>query len=227
VPGNALDLFGQAIGAKAFHGLKNLSMERAPSLVKQPRIDDLMGQRVLEGIFEIWEKMYLVQILGGLKTRKAPVHVRLGQFSEDLQQTERHVLADDCGGLEEALVVRREPIDPCRQDCLHGGRHLDGLEFLRQPVCSRLADQRPRFHERSDTLLEKQRVTLGPLNQSPFERFETRVRPQQARQQVVRALRGEGIDAELSIVGLAPPAVLIFRAVVDQQQEPSGGEAFD
>ena len=44
-----------------------------------------------------------------------------------VEQHEGHVLADDCGGLEELLVLRGEPVNPGRQDHLHGRWDLDRL----------------------------------------------------------------------------------------------------
>ena len=35
------------------------------------------------------------------------------------------------------------------------------------------------------------------------------------------------VEPELGVVGLAAPAVLVLRAIVDQQQQPGGGQALD
>ena len=40
------------------------------------------------------------------------------------------------------------------------------------------------------------------------------------------ALGREGVDAELPVVGLAAPGVLVFRPVVPQEQQPGGGQTF-
>jgi hypothetical protein len=46
-------------------------------------------------------------------------------------------------------------------------------------------------------------------------------------EQLVSALRGQGIDPELAAVGLAAPGVLVLGAVVDKEQEARCGQALD
>jgi len=51
--------------------------------------------------------------------------------------------------------------------------------------------------------------------------------PQERLEEGVSARRRQRVEPELGIGGLTPPAVLVLRAVVDQQEDPSGGEALD
>ena len=44
---------------------------------------------------------------------------------------------------------------------------------------------------------------------------------------VLGALRGQGVEPELGVVGLAAPAVLVLGAVVDEQEHAGGGQALD
>ena len=58
-----------------------------------------------------------------------------------------------------------------------------------------------------------------------LERLQTGIVPQEALQQGLGARRGQRVEPELGVVGLAAPAVLILGAVVDQQQQAGGGQA--
>ena len=51
--------------------------------------------------------------------------------------------------------------------------------------------------------------------------------PSRACEEFVRARRRQRVEPELGVVGLAAPAVLVLGAVVDQQQQPGGGQALD
>ena len=96
-----------------------------------------MGERVLERVLEIRKQPRLVEELGGLEVVEPAAERLVRQLGDRLEQRERHVLADDGGDLEEALVLRGEPVDARRQDRLDRGRDLDRLDRLRQPVAPR------------------------------------------------------------------------------------------
>src|SRR5262249_5806505 len=87
--------------------------------------------------------------------------------------------------------------------------------------------QYPGFYEGAYTLLQEERVALRARNQELCEGCQAGIVPQQRLQELVSTRRGQGVQAELRIVGLAAPAVLILRAVVDQEQELSRGQALD
>jgi len=115
-------------------------------------------QGVLEGVFEIREHPRLIDELGGLQVvEPAPERV-VRQLGDRLEQRERHVLADDGGDLQEALVLWSQPVDARCQHHLDGGRNLDRLDWLRQPIPAAPPRQRLRLHEGLDGLLEEERV---------------------------------------------------------------------
>src|SRR5262249_11030968 len=78
--------------------------------------------------------------------------------------------------------------------------------------------------KRADALLQEEGVSLGATNQSPPERFEGRILAEQGRQQLLGTLGRQGIDAQLEVVGLAPPPVLVLGSVVGQEQDTGGGQ---
>ena len=59
------------------------------------------------------------------------------------------------------------------------------------------------------------------------ERRQAGVVPQQGLQELVGARRRQRVEPQLRVVGLAAPAVLVLRAVVDQEQEPGRRQALD
>ena len=99
-------------------------VERPPTVLEQAPVGDLVGERVLERVLEIREEARLVEELGRLEMRRAPAKLVLGLVRDSLEERERHVLPDDGGGLEEALVVGRESIDARGEDRLRRRRDL-------------------------------------------------------------------------------------------------------
>src|SRR5262249_48571269 len=87
-------------------------------------------------------------------------------------------------------------------------------------MISSLANKNINLHQRTNALLQEERVPVGPSNQELLECPQTRVVPQQCLQQFISALRRQRIDAELSVVRFAAPTVLVLRPVVDQKQKP-------
>jgi hypothetical protein len=72
----------------------------------------------------------------------------------------------------------------------------------------RIAGQNARLDERTHALLEEERVALGPLDQEWLQRSEARIVTEQRAQQLGCARLGQGIDAQLAVVGLAAPVWL-------------------
>jgi hypothetical protein len=62
-----------------------------------------------------------------------------------VEERERDIVADDGGDLEEALVLLSKPVGARCQHHLDGGRELDRLGRLHQPILSALARQPVRF----------------------------------------------------------------------------------
>ena len=98
---------------------------------------------------------------------------------------------------------------------------------LRQAIGPRLADQHPGLHQGAHALLQKEGIALGARDQELLERCQAGVVPQQGLQQLLGARRGQRVEPQLRVVGLAAPAVLVLRAIVDQQQQAGRGQALD
>ena len=94
---------------------------------------------------------------------------------------------------------------------------------VRQAIGPRLAYQGPGLHQRPHALLQEEGIALGALDQELREGCQTRVIPQEGLEEGVGTRRGQGVQPQLRVVGLAPPAVPVVRPVVDQQQQRAVG----
>ena len=175
-----LDLLGQAVGIERLDRLDDPGVQRPPPLVEQAPVGDLVGQRVLEGVLEVREEARLVEELGGLEVGEAAAERSSDCSAMAWRRREGHVLADDRGGLEEALVLGREPVDARGQDRLRRRRDLKGLGRLRQAIGAALARQRLGLDQRPDALLEEEGVALGALDQQLLERLQLGSSPSKA-----------------------------------------------
>jgi hypothetical protein len=159
--------------------------------------------------------------------------VHLGHVGDRLDERERHVLSDDGSGLEETFVLGREPVDSCGEDGLRRRRNLPDVRTARlwrgprQPIGPALPDGRLGFHESLDALLKEERIPFRPLDEQPLERLERLVRPQQRLEQFLCAFGRQRVDAQLKVVGPAPPRVLVLRAVVDEEQDAGRRQALN
>ena len=107
VMGEPLDLLAQAIPVERLDRVDDPRVKRAAALLEQTAVRDLVRERVLEGVLEIRIEPRLVEELGGLQVVESATERLVRQLGDRLQQRERHVLADDGGDLEQALVLRR------------------------------------------------------------------------------------------------------------------------
>ena len=116
--------------AEPFDGVDNPGVQGSPPLLEQAAVGHLVGQGVLEGVCELREEAGFVEELGGLEVAEPAAQLLLGQLGDGLQQGEGHLRADDRGGLEQALLLGRQPIDARRQDRLDRRRHLQAVRGL-------------------------------------------------------------------------------------------------
>src|SRR5260370_2928698 len=203
----------------------DLGVQGPASIEEQTPVRHVVYQRVFEGVLEMREQTSLVEELPRQQVGEAGLRRFLWPVGDALEQAERHVLADDRGRLQEPLILEREPVDPRGQDRLRRRRYLKGLRRLGQTIGSALAHQGLRLDEGADALLEKEGVPSSPLDQQALEGRQSGIVAQQALEQLVGALGRQGIDAELPVIGLATPAVLILRAIVDEEKQSRGGQA--
>ena len=151
----------------------------------------------------------------------------LGHLRDRLEDRKWHILADDRGRLEEALLFGREPVDPSGQDRLDRRRDLNARERVGEAIGAALPGQHLRLDQRADALLQEERVPLGALDQEVLERPKGGVRAQERVQQGLGALGRQGVEPELRVVGLAAPAMRVLGAVVHEEEHPGRRQALD
>ena len=122
-------------------------------------------QHVAELILHARKQAEFVEQVAGLENGEVATGLVLGQVGDGLEQRERHILADDGRGLQQALGLRRQAIDARGQDRVDRRRELDALERLHQPIRAVLSGQDVRFDQGPDALLEEERIALRPTGQ--------------------------------------------------------------
>ena len=202
-------------------------VQGAATLVQEGAVRDIVGQGVLERVFEVREEAPLVQEVGGLEPGQPVPKLVFGEIGDRLEQRKRHVVPDHGGGLEQPLLIGGEAIDARREHGLDGGRHADRGHGAGQAVRAALADQRAVFHHGADALLQEERIPFGPLGQQASERLKLGGVAEQGIEQGVHALGRERVDPKLGEKRAVSPGRPVLRAVVDQQHDPGGWQALD
>ena len=95
----------QPVGVEPLDGLRDLTMERAPPVLKETPVGDVVGQGVLERVLKVREESCLVEELGGLEVGQASAETLFGSLGDGLEEREWHVLANDGGSLQKPLVL--------------------------------------------------------------------------------------------------------------------------
>jgi hypothetical protein len=71
--GETFDLLGQTVGIALFEGLDNARMQHPPPLQQEAAIGHLVCQGMLEGVLRLGKQAGLIEELGRLQARQAPV----------------------------------------------------------------------------------------------------------------------------------------------------------
>jgi hypothetical protein len=177
--GETLDLLRHAVGSAPLDDLDNPGVEGAALVMHQALVGHHMGQRMLEGVFDLGEERGLVEELPGLEPCQPGAKPVRKQIARSFQDWQWHARADDRGLLKESLVVGLESVDAGREHGLDRRRHLEVLERARQTVGAALPREHASLDQTARTLLQEARVALGPLDQRPLEQLEGSVPPHQ------------------------------------------------
>jgi hypothetical protein len=82
-------------------GMKvGLGVQAAPPLLQETFVGDLMGEGVLEGLFEFREEAGFVEEVSGLQVGERAAQGLIGELCDGLQLQEGHVRPDDGRVLE-------------------------------------------------------------------------------------------------------------------------------
>src|SRR4029077_929105 len=186
-----------------------------------------MGEGVLEGVFGIGKDAHFIKELRRLETTQPVTEHLLALVRDRPEERKREVLADDRSNLEEPFLLGWETIDARGQNGLHCAGHVDRRQATRQLVGASWARQCARLDQRTDTLLDKERIALGALDQEALERVQAWVVPEEHIEQRFGTVPWQRVDPDLRVGGLAAPGMRILGPMADEQQETRTGEALD
>src|SRR5436309_5634927 len=155
-----------------------------------------------------------------------PTKLLVALFCDRLEHHERDLMADRRCRLQQALPIGRQPIDTGREDGADRRRHLDGVNGPSKSIGPALARDHLRLDQSPHALLQKEWIALGTLDEQSLQGIEARIAAEECAEDLFDALSRQWVDAELAVVGLAAPTVLILGAIVDQQENARRRQAF-
>src|SRR5205807_8527654 len=115
------DVLGKAVRVETLDGLHDPHVESAPPLLKEALVRHLMREGMLERVRESGEETSLVEEFARLEMRQAAAYRVLWHLRNRPEQSERHLRADDGGGLEQRRFLGRKLVDASGQDGMDGG----------------------------------------------------------------------------------------------------------
>jgi hypothetical protein len=184
---------------------------------------------MLEHVLEVRDHPRFVQELARLEhgqTRSGP-DVRLAGHC--LEEREGYLPPDDRRRLQQALVFGREPVDARGEDRLDRvrHRHVNAVHLERPPAGTARSDENSRLHEGAHTLLEKERIALGPLDQVFLEGGQAGIGSHQRVEQCLHAGRRQPVEAELGVTGPVGPRMLILGPIRHEEHDPRRRQGVD
>ena len=195
--------------------LKDLDKTRVqhqPSLLEQTVISHLVGEGVLEHQLTLGKQSGFIEELSSLPNCARPQVQRcLGQVSDGLELRQGSLIAEDRSSLQQVLLLRRQAVHACCEYSLYCGRYLDWRQRLGQPI--RPARARPVVRSPpaySHALFQEEGITRGPSDQQRLQHLQAGAVTEQGLQEGVNTGRRQGVQAELRIVRLAAPGVLVL-----------------
>ena len=188
----AFDLLCQPVLSERFQSLDDASMQHSPPLVQQATVGHLVRQGMLEGVFQLGEEARLVQELRSLEVGEVAVQLGVWQVGNGGQEGTRHLRANNRGGLQQALGLGWQPVDAGRQHGLHGRRHLDAVQRLRQAIGASLTHQPAGLDQRAHALFQEKGIASRARNQQRGEWRQARVVSQERLQDCRRHSPGAG-----------------------------------
>ena len=161
----SIDLLDEPLRRQPFEGCHNAGMERAPPLLEDTPIGHFVRQGVLEGVFQVREQARFVEELGRLQMRQAHAKRLVRHLGNGLEQRQGHLRADHRRRLQQALLLRRQPVDARREHRLHRGWHLHGGQGSGQTIGAALPHQHPGFDQRPHAFFQEKRIAPRALDE--------------------------------------------------------------
>src|SRR5262249_54479883 len=150
-------------------------MQPAPSFLQEARLGHLVGQGVLERVLVLWEEPSLVEEPSRLKPSESRAQRLVGGLPAFSEQGNRDVPTDHRRCLKQSLLLGLEPVDPGGEQRLHRYRDVNITDIRREAVGTPPAHESSRLRQGVDTLLQKEGVALGALDQETLQRSKARI----------------------------------------------------
>src|SRR5262249_31401324 len=125
VMGAPLDLGAQGIWGEPLERLEDSPVQLATSILRKAFIRDLVGERVLEGVLEVWRDSRLVKKLHRLKLVEAAPQGIVALIGHRAQQRELNFLANHRGALDQISHVGFESVEARPEHALDRVRNSD------------------------------------------------------------------------------------------------------
>ena len=205
----------------------DLAVEPPAPVLEEAPVGYLVGEGVLESVLEVREEARLVQELGGLEAARPRRAARPRAARPSPGAAQRHVLPDHRRRLQERLVPGgSRSMRAASTACTVAGTWMAGSGRASR-YAPRSPDERPGLDEGPHALLQEERVAFRPRDQHASQRLEAGVGPEQRAEELLGALRREGVQPELRVVGPASPAMRVLRPVVHEEEQPGRRQALD
>ena len=214
----ALERKHRSARVQALEGCHDAGVEVPPPVREKALVRHLVGQLVRERVLLLRREGCLVEELGNPQPSELAAQPLVRLLPDGLEECLGDDRPDYGGRLEEPLGLRRQAVDPGREEDPDAPGDLDALHVLDGAIGARAAHEDRRLDEAPHALLEKERVPSRALDQPAPERSECGIGAQERLEQVLGRLRPQRIDAKLRVVGPPGEGMLVLRAVAHHEQ---------
>src|SRR5215470_11457939 len=107
-----LDMLAKTVRKLFLDCVNYSSMKRAPAILQQAAIGDLMCERVFKCVLDLRKKTCLIQKLRCLKPNESTADFFLRRLGDGLEKHKRNVFANDSRRLQHTFFVRWKSINP-------------------------------------------------------------------------------------------------------------------
>src|SRR5262245_30782761 len=98
--GEPLDVLAESIGVETYGGSRDPAGQFPSAYGEHAGVGHVLRDRMLEGVFRIWEDAALVDKLSRRQMGEYSSQRLLGLLCDRREQLQGHVRADDCHGLK-------------------------------------------------------------------------------------------------------------------------------
>src|SRR5216684_5702473 len=211
----------QPLGEHRLQRLSGAFVQELTAFDEVRVVGDLLRQRVLEDVLDVPGGWLLVDELPGLQTRQPTLQFVVRLERHALHQPERKFASQHRQGLQQLLLLRRQPVYTRGEHDLHRRGDLYRVHRpgeLHRPVALKHAI----FEENQHYLFHEEGSALGPLNDEPLEWKQILAVAQHCREHLLGAFLAERVETKLRVIGLAIPLMRILEPIVHQQQKFRG-----